>query len=837
MKFSFIIIANNQINTICKMIDSIVNQTYRDLEVIYVDDASTDGSADFVEKKYASDARVKVLRHTESRGCVVSRMDGVDEATGDWVLLGDGDDYYAPDTCQVLFDAISNATEPIDMIGFGVEVVCLDDSNIPNIEELEGVFGETKHVVLSGTELVDTIFLERKKSWNVWNKCYSIEIIKHMAATATREKLITSEDAYLNFIGLNKVNTYIGIPNRLYYYSFGLGISTMKKLPLPAFERYLLGDRCHSLIKEYAKENGLYDKYKDLFFKLDSDFIWSCYNKITLLSGEDKLLGTQKFFEIVGVKKILSFLSCNLRDAVHEIAKHIDIKRVFPVRKKEIKTIAMLYHRMYNGGVERVIQLLTPILQAAGYNIVIITNEDENELDYPIPEGTSRVVLGVTDYDIKEGEGYGARYDKFLKCIEEYNIDLVLYHAWVADELFWDMATIKSAGIPCIVHGHGSFLSGLNVGWMHCLNSASIYQYADAMITLSEVDRYYWSAVNQNVYCVNNPLTFRPSEVPCSEQNNHNVVWAGRFDPKGKNPFDVLHILSKVVKCVPDVKLYMVGTGDETVVEEMQELADQLELNDNVIFTGYSQDVSSYLQKSSVYLFTSDTEGYSMAFAEALSHGLPIVTYPLPYMTMAKDSKAVIQVGWKDIEGAANALIELLQNDAQRREMSKIAREEAISYQDEDYAAMWKTIFSSIETGEINDVFELDKRTLDAYSKTVTLGFKQMAQDFGNYPSRYSEWELQKNAMQWEIDHKTGEVETLIKEVNALLEKQSIQSSDRSLNISYAGMSRMKRWIAYALFDRARLKAIVKDKFRNHPILLKGLSGFYRSLKKLFKRV
>ena len=66
MKFSFVVIACNQKNSICDTIDSILKQDYVDFEVIYVDDGSTDGSADTVEQKYAADKRVHVLRHTES---------------------------------------------------------------------------------------------------------------------------------------------------------------------------------------------------------------------------------------------------------------------------------------------------------------------------------------------------------------------------------------------------------------------------------------------------------------------------------------------------------------------------------------------------------------------------------------------------------------------------------------------------------------------------------------------------------------------------------------------------------------------------------------------------
>lgn len=122
MKFSFVIIACNQKDSIGDTIDSILNQEYKDLEVIYVDDGSTDGSADFVEEKYSFDQRVQIVRHAESKGCVISRLDGMKQVSGDWVLLGDGDDTYSADTCAVLSKTI-HAHRNVDMIGFGIELI------------------------------------------------------------------------------------------------------------------------------------------------------------------------------------------------------------------------------------------------------------------------------------------------------------------------------------------------------------------------------------------------------------------------------------------------------------------------------------------------------------------------------------------------------------------------------------------------------------------------------------------------------------------------------------------------------------------------------------------
>lgn len=794
MKFSFVVIACNQKSSICNTIDSVLDQDYEDLEVIYVDDGSTDGSADTVEQKYYSDKRVCTIRHPESRGCVISRLDGIKAATGDWILLGDGDDTYSRETCKVLVDTI-HAHPNVNMIGFGVELVYLDNAGHIDREVMDRKYSEPMLGRASGKKLLDNIYLQQDKAWNVWNKCYSAALMRYLIDNAIADYLISSEDFYLSFIMCSAVDSYIGISNRLYNYTIGSGISTAKKLSLPAYKRHLTAAKCLEYTENYAKKHGLYEKFKRIFDQHRRDLIYASYAKIKLMREDEKLAAAKDFFDSFGIRNVISHLACGYRYECTDIGNHLNISGVFPYSKRPIKTVGMLYHRLYDGGVERVMSLLTPILQNAGYQVVLITNDPINERDYSLPVGTTRVSIGQIEYDMNIDDGYGSRYDALTNCIRENNIDAVIYHSWVAEELFWDLCTIKSTGAACIIHSHNIFFKDLSSGYLHCVKSDSIFRHADVMVVLSEADRYYWAGCNNNIHQVNNPLTFDPKKIPKAKQDNHNVIWTGRFDPIQKNPYDILYIFSEVIKTVPDAKLFLVGTGEPDVLENMHGICKDLNLDEHVVFTGYTKDVGAYLQKAAVYLFTSDFEGYSMAFAEALSYGLPIVSYPLPYMTMARESKATIQVGWKDIQGAANAVADLLTNDVRRHEMSCAAREEALAYGAEDLSVTWNRIFESLEHHEVPEHYVVDKRFLEDYQKTVNLAFTQMA---------------------YAMHNPIGSVWFPVNEA-----------------FDYRNMSKPKRWLTYLVYDRGTLKRIVKNKIKNHPLLLKIGKFVWKVLKKL----
>ena len=83
-----------------KCLDSIINQSYRDLEILIIDDGSTDGSGDICDE-YRKDDRIKVF-HTENRGLSAARNLGLDSASGDWIGFVDSDDWIEPDMYEVL---------------------------------------------------------------------------------------------------------------------------------------------------------------------------------------------------------------------------------------------------------------------------------------------------------------------------------------------------------------------------------------------------------------------------------------------------------------------------------------------------------------------------------------------------------------------------------------------------------------------------------------------------------------------------------------------------------------------------------------------------------------
>ena len=88
-------------------VESLMNQTYKDIEIILVDDGSPDDTGKLCDEYAKKDNRIKVV-HKQNGGLVSARNAGYDVATGDWMMYVDGDDWLDADCCQIMLDAIAD---------------------------------------------------------------------------------------------------------------------------------------------------------------------------------------------------------------------------------------------------------------------------------------------------------------------------------------------------------------------------------------------------------------------------------------------------------------------------------------------------------------------------------------------------------------------------------------------------------------------------------------------------------------------------------------------------------------------------------------------------------
>lgn len=168
MKISIIVPIYNVEKYLDKCIKSIVNQSFKNLEIILVDDGSPDNCPAICDEWTKKDYRIKVI-HKENGGLSDARNAGLSVASGDYIAFVDSDDYIEPDMYAKLLNvALDNNC---DIVSCNLRMVYENDINsIAN--------NDTGEVIYYSTEDTMSSLIDDKIRQVVWNKLYKADVIK-----------------------------------------------------------------------------------------------------------------------------------------------------------------------------------------------------------------------------------------------------------------------------------------------------------------------------------------------------------------------------------------------------------------------------------------------------------------------------------------------------------------------------------------------------------------------------------------------------------------------------------------------------------------------------------
>ena len=107
MKLSVIIPVYNVADTLDRCLRSISEQSFRDMQIILVNDASTDGSDEICERWRNDDHRIQVISHKENLGLSEARNSGISKAKGEYITFVDSDDEVERSTYKKLFEILN----------------------------------------------------------------------------------------------------------------------------------------------------------------------------------------------------------------------------------------------------------------------------------------------------------------------------------------------------------------------------------------------------------------------------------------------------------------------------------------------------------------------------------------------------------------------------------------------------------------------------------------------------------------------------------------------------------------------------------------------------------
>jgi len=215
-KVSVIIPTYNRAELLPRAIQSVLNQTFQDFEIIVVDDSSTDNTEEVIKEFQEQDKRIKYIKHDKNKGGSAARNTGIKVAQGEYIAFQDSDDEWLPEKLEKQMKVLENASSKVGVVYTGFWKI--KDNNrvyIPNMDIackewnirrqiLQGNFIGTPTAIVNRVCFVKMglfdVALPRLQDWELWirfSEFYEFKFINEPLVTAhyTPDSISANQDA------------------------------------------------------------------------------------------------------------------------------------------------------------------------------------------------------------------------------------------------------------------------------------------------------------------------------------------------------------------------------------------------------------------------------------------------------------------------------------------------------------------------------------------------------------------------------------------------------------------------------------------------------------------
>ena len=262
-KISVIVPVYNVEKYLERCVDSILSQTFQDLEIILVDDGSPDACPEMCEDYAKRDGRIKVV-HKENAGLGMARNTGLDAAGGEFVIFLDSDDWMDPCQCECLFNDISRTDCDFALCGYKD----VSDEEILRVHQIC-----KKRVAVESGELL-RLYLTDKVNMSVWHGIYRRSFIEENNFRFLSEREIVSEDVTFSIRMAKASSKVLLLPYAPQnYYKNSCSITSAR-----------VSQRYEKMLRMFDEVKSYFDKEKQVEFKthFDAFFLLRAFDVLAL---------------------------------------------------------------------------------------------------------------------------------------------------------------------------------------------------------------------------------------------------------------------------------------------------------------------------------------------------------------------------------------------------------------------------------------------------------------------------------------------------------------------------------------------------------------------------
>ena len=204
-KISIIVPVYNVEKYLPQCLDSLINQTLKDIEIIAVNDGSTDGSLSVLKDYAKKDSRIVII-DKENSGPGACRNIGIEKATGEFIQFVDSDDWIEPETCEVCYQKAIEHN--VDMVSFNANQINGEKSHIISY------YNVTEEKLIQCHDILQKLF---KFPFHSWHFLFKKNFLKNKQIKYPKD-IFLCEDAIFVLTCWLKSNQVLLLPNVFYNY-------------------------------------------------------------------------------------------------------------------------------------------------------------------------------------------------------------------------------------------------------------------------------------------------------------------------------------------------------------------------------------------------------------------------------------------------------------------------------------------------------------------------------------------------------------------------------------------------------------------------------------------
>jgi len=710
---SIVIPVYNGSNYLNQAINSALAQTYENIEVLIIDDGSTDGGLTAnVAKAYGN--RIRYYRK-ENGGVATALNMGIQMMKGDYFSWLSHDDMYTPDKIESEVTVIKEFGQCV--VGCNILVVGSDGTLLRKNQLSKQKEKGTKCFLALDTDtgingcalLIPKCCFEEcggfkpdlkcTQDYDMWFRIaerypfhytdnFGVLSRQHEAQDSKTKTLLCTEEAdklhsyFLRNITVTEMKRFIGEDTEYLY------------------KRYMIYRNAGYL--KTAAQISMHIWSQEGYFQKDSKIIDEILAEI---SGYDK--GT---------------IVSQFQNQIKELGT-----------KEKKQQVIMFYSNVWTrGGIERVLSILLPGL-IDEYQIILISNHIENEEGFPLPKEVVHIKL---DAQLNEKLPYSLLVLALL-----LKVDIFVGNPNIIYTFLNVYPLMEENGIKTIVCNHGSYFIPYWSKWIYNVaeKRKEVYPVASAVTWLTSFSTQLGKRLSENSVLLPNPNTYERQKQKINIGQNKNILVVGRFYDSIKRVDRTLRVFREVVKRHRDAKLYLVGGYDLEMhiplesPYSIKELLQQLDLpKKSVVWVGEVEEPARYYEMASLLMLTSENEGFGMVLNEAGVYGIPQVSFEFPGINdIVRDGENGYIVPQDDIIGMAEKIVFLLENPGLLQKMSIQAQKYADRFNKSIIVDKWKSLFNLVL--KTNRKEDLNKMLQESFPYPHEMDITQLKQIVNNY--------------------------------------------------------------------------------------------------------